>query len=123
MPKILRHIYLLFIVIIGWVFFRANDMGQALDFIQVMFGINSNPMINANFKIYMIDYYYIVLAAIVLSTPILKTTKSLLLKINKDILHNNVAYLLHGVLLTSYMFVVIIMLCSSSYNPFLYFRF
>lgn len=123
MPKILRHIYLLFIVIIGWVFFRANDIGQALDFIQVMFGINSNPMINTNFKIYMIDYYYIVLAAIILSTPIVKITKSRLLKINKDILHSNVAYLLHGFLLTSYMFVVIIMLCSSSYNPFLYFRF
>ncbi|WP_304340534.1 MBOAT family O-acyltransferase [Metaclostridioides mangenotii] len=123
LPKMLRHIYLLFIVIIGWVFFRANDIGQALEFIQVMFGINANPIVNANFKIYLIDYYYIVLAAIVLSTPILKTTKSLLLKINKDILHSNVAYLLHGFLLTSYMLVVIIMLCSSSYNPFLYFRF
>ncbi|WP_315168062.1 MBOAT family O-acyltransferase [Metaclostridioides mangenotii] len=123
LPKMLRHIYLLFIVIIGWVFFRANDIGQALEFIQVMFGINANPIVNVNFKIYLIDYYYIVLAAIVLSTPILKTTKSLLLKINKDILHSNVAYLLHGFLLTSYMLVVIIMLCSSSYNPFLYFRF
>ena len=123
MPKMLRHIYLLLIVIIGWVFFRSENIGQAFDFLKVMFGMNSNELVNNSFNMYMIDYWYILLASIVLSTPIVKKIKSIITKINKNAFNNDIAYLLHGVSLGAYMLIVVVMLCSSSYNPFLYFRF
>ena len=118
-----RHIYLLLIVVIGWVFFRAENITQAFEFLKVMFGAGPNVLTNSAFTIYLIDYWYILLAAILLATPIVKILKREVLKINKKALENEVVYLMHGLSLGIYMFVVITMLCSSSYNPFLYFRF
>ena len=122
-PRVFRHIYLLLIVVIGWVFFRAENITQASEFLKVMFGAGPNVLTNSAFSVYLIDYWYILLAAIALSTPIVKIIKREVLKVNKKALENEVAYLMHGLSLGIYMFVVITMLCSSSYNPFLYFRF
>jgi alginate O-acetyltransferase complex protein AlgI len=122
-PKFIRHTYLLLIVGLGWVFFRASNIEQAIDFIKVMFGFGANSLANATFSAYIIDYYYIIFAALIFSTPIVKASKSFLYKLNKNIINNKLSYMIHGLLLSTYMFVVVIMLCSSSYNPFLYFRF
>lgn len=122
-PRVFRHIYLLLIVVIGWVFFRADNITYAFEFLKVMFGVNSNTIINNTFTVYLIDYWYIILLSIVLSTPIVKLLKRVILKVDKRALDNDITYLMHGLSLGIYMFVVITMLCSSSYNPFLYFRF
>lgn len=119
-PRVFRHIYLLLIVVIGWVFFRSDNIIYAVGFFKVMFGVNSNTIANNAFNVYLIDYWYIILASIILSTPIVKR---LILKVNKKALNNDIAYLIHGLSLGIYMFIAITMLCSSSYNPFLYFRF
>ncbi|MEG1132127.1 MAG: MBOAT family O-acyltransferase [Romboutsia sp.] len=122
-PRVFRHIYLLLIVVIGWVFFRAENITKAFEFLKIMFGVSSKTLVNSACTAYLIDYWYILLASIILSTPIVKVLKKLILKINKRALDNDIAYLMHGFSLGIYMFVVMIMLCSSSYNPFLYFRF
>ncbi|MGX4600041.1 MBOAT family O-acyltransferase [Faecalimicrobium sp. JNUCC 81] len=122
-PRVFRHIYLLLIVVIGWVFFRADNITYAFEFLKVMFRVNSNTIVNNAFNAYLIDYWYIILGSIILSTPIIKVLKRLILKVNKKALNNDIAYLMHGLSLGIYMFIAITMLCSSSYNPFLYFRF
>jgi alginate O-acetyltransferase complex protein AlgI len=38
LPRALSHAYTLLVVMIGWVFFRANDVPYALKFLGVMFG-------------------------------------------------------------------------------------
>ncbi|MEQ1907049.1 MAG: MBOAT family O-acyltransferase, partial [Pirellulaceae bacterium] len=38
LSKVLRHAYALLIVIVGWVFFRADTLTQALSFLRAMFG-------------------------------------------------------------------------------------
>ncbi|RJF98239.1 MBOAT family O-acyltransferase [Noviherbaspirillum saxi] len=38
MPQTIAQIYTLLVVMIGWVFFRANDVPYALRFLEVMFG-------------------------------------------------------------------------------------
>lgn len=38
LPRGVGHVYTLLAVMVGWVFFRAKDVPQALDFIRVMFG-------------------------------------------------------------------------------------
>nr|QQZ50464.1 hypothetical protein JKL49_02220 [Phenylobacterium glaciei] len=35
-PRVLRHAYALLVVMIGWVFFRAADLGAALHYLSVM---------------------------------------------------------------------------------------
>lgn len=123
LPKILRHIYLLLIVLIGWVFFRVDNISQGLAFIKVMIGLGSNPIVNNNVLIYINDYWYIIAMSAIFSTPIVKKLKDIALKTNQKLLENSIAYGLHSLLLIICMFIVVILLSSSSYNPFLYFRF
>jgi alginate O-acetyltransferase complex protein AlgI len=40
-PAFLRHAYLLLVVMLGWVFFRAANLGQALDYLGALFGVHS----------------------------------------------------------------------------------
>lgn len=37
LPRIFRHLYALFIIILGWVFFRANTLGNAVQYLATMF--------------------------------------------------------------------------------------
>ncbi len=123
LPKVFRHVYLLLIVIIGWVFFRSNEIGQALEFIKVMMGLGSNQIINNSLRIFINDYWYIIVLSIVFSTPIVNKAKNLVSKVNKIILESSIVYALHSLVLVVCMLMVVVLLSSSSYNPFLYFRF
>lgn len=123
-PRLVRHIYLLLIVMIGWVLFRSETMTEAFNYLKVMFGSGSNALINDSFKIYLIDYWYIILFSMIVSTPVIKQLKTVIKNTNiKKNVDSDIAYFFHSLTLVTCMFIVVIMLCSSSYNPFLYFRF
>lgn len=40
-PRPVRHLYLLFIVMVGWVFFRATDITHGMYYLMAMFGLGS----------------------------------------------------------------------------------
>ncbi|MBK7643614.1 MAG: MBOAT family protein [Planctomycetes bacterium] len=44
-PALLRHAYVLLVVLIGWVFFRAADLAQSLHYLQTMFGLQGGGMV------------------------------------------------------------------------------
>jgi alginate O-acetyltransferase complex protein AlgI len=119
-PKIIRHIYLLFIVLIGWVFFRANNISQGIGLIKVIMGLGTNPMINNELLICINDYWYVIVASLIFSTPLVKELKG---KLNEKLLQSSWAYALHSLILIVCMFIVVLLLNNNSYNPFLYFRF
>ncbi|MGX4601075.1 MBOAT family O-acyltransferase [Faecalimicrobium sp. JNUCC 81] len=123
LPQVFRHIYLLLIVMIGWVFFRAENMVQASEFIQILFGIGSNPVYNNSFVRYISDSGYIVFLSIIFATPVIPKLKSILRSKNKKLVGSNLIYGLYSTCLMSLMFVVVVILINSTYNPFLYFRF
>ncbi|WP_249168771.1 hypothetical protein [Alkaliphilus sp. B6464] len=100
-----------------------DNISQGLAFIKVMIGLGTNPIINNNVLIYINDYWYIMIASGIFSTPIVKKIKDAALKTNQKLLENSIAYGLHSSILIICMFIVIVLLSSSSYNPFLYFRF
>ncbi|MFL8673826.1 MBOAT family O-acyltransferase [Clostridioides sp. GD02404] len=123
MPRIIRHMYLLFIVMIGWVFFRAEDLPKAIKFIGIMFGSGNYPLFSNAFNVFVIEYWYVIVGAIILSTPIVEIIKSLVIKKNKNTLNNTVCQVANAAFIVACMFIVVVMLSSSTYNPFLYFRF
>lgn len=41
LPKILRHCYLLLVVLLGWVFFRAENLSYALNYLTALFNFSS----------------------------------------------------------------------------------
>ena len=123
LPKIFRHIYLILLVMIGWVFFRAESIGQAFEFIKVLSGASSNPTCNILFINYINESGYIVILAIIFATPILPRIKSLIKLKNKPLVESNFVCMFKSISLMSLMFVIVVILINSTHNPFLYFRF
>ena len=108
---------------IGWVFFRAENIVQAYDYIKVLVGFGANSMWNISFINYINESGIIVLLAIIFATPILPKIKSKIELRYKELIENRFTYALHSISLMSIMFIVVVILINSTYNPFLYFRF
>ncbi len=120
LPKFLRNIYVLFIIMISFIMFNAGSINEAFFNIKGLFGLNKEVFIN-NYTIYYLKSYLIVLIiSIVGSTPLLKNIVEKLRK-NKTI--NNLINVLEPIFLIILLLLVTAYLIDSSYNPFLYFRF
>lgn len=117
-PKVLSHCYVLLFVIIGWVFFRANDLTQSVYYLKNLFVLNMDHMefflmSLENWKIFML------LCAIVFSTPIVPKLKCIFIKQCNSCVQEIVATIVYFCL-----FVISIMfVAGSNFNPFIYFRF
>lgn len=122
MPKTkwYSYVYTMFVVIIGWVFFRATDMTGALQYLKVMFGLSQTQTPGFEVTWYLDRYTIFVFGlAIVMSAPVIPAAAGLLKRKMSEagycILENT---LLIGMLLYSLVRVV-----ASTYNPFIYFQF
>lgn len=117
-PKIIGHIYTMLIVIIGWVFFEYESLGQIAQFIKVMFGIGNNNLVDGVAIYYLKTYLMTFIFLVLCSTPLLKKLIERMRE-KSHILESVIMPVLYLALLflsTSY-------LVDASYNPFLYFRF
>ena len=124
-----RHIYLILIVLVGWVFFRADNIMEGVNYIGVMMGFGSDPIINNDVLLYLKDYWYVILASAIFSTPVGKLFHNIFDRINKKseklsrFMQNGLSYAFQSSVLVSFMLMVVVLLVRSSYNPFLYFKF
>ncbi len=120
--RILRHIYVLLIVILGFVLFNATDMAEALQYIGAMFGADSLPLISSEFIYYLGSYGLILLLAIVGSTPLPKLAVEALTRAGGDKTAKTID-ILEIVFMTVLLLLITAYLVDGSFNPFLYFRF
>lgn len=118
LPKILRHLYTLLVVLIGWVFFRVETLKDAILFLKGMFGysIEGNELIYQYFNPYFI---FVLILAIVFSTPITKVFSNLATRIIAQSYQKILAYPIMLIL----FLLCLLELAESNYNPFIYFRF
>ena len=113
----LRHIYCVFIFVIGWVIFRADNLKYAYDYLMNMFGV---LQLNTNEFLYTTGYYIdrieiiTFIAAVLCSVPLFK---------NMIYVENKVAKSFINIWLLILFFLSTITIASSTYNPFIYFRF
>lgn len=123
-PRFFQHIYTLFIVVIGWVFFRSETFTYAYEYIKSMFGLNGNVVWNTDASFYFSQYGIILLLAILFSMPIVNYLKEkIVVYTNSDKLLFVGRTILVPVVFTIIFFLTIINLVSSTFNPFIYFRF
>lgn len=109
-PKIFRHLYALIVILVGWVIFKEENSFLLLKYLKAMFSVGLKPTIGG-VTYYLKEYYIEIFLGIIFSANILKAFE----KGKKTI----PAILIYFILLT----LSIISLFSSSYNPFIYFRF
>ncbi len=116
--KILNNIYTLFVVLIGWVFFRVESFTSALNYLYRMFiPYNSN-------NIYLLGQFVdleilLVLIIGILGSGFIQTRISkIFIKFVKQ-----ETYCFNVLLPIIILFLSITLLASGTYNPFIYFRF
>ncbi|MGN0514346.1 MAG: MBOAT family O-acyltransferase [Lachnospiraceae bacterium] len=114
MPAVLQHIYALIIILIGWVFFRAENLTAALDYIKYMFIPSGNDV--ANFNLIMNgQYWFCIAAGIFFSVPHKKLSG-----IKDSSVIGNTVYNIFAI---AVFVIAICYMVGSGFSPFLYFRF
>lgn len=116
----IQHLYLLLVVIISWVFFRAATLSQAIDYLFSM--INLANFQTSDFQYAQIitnESIYAFIIGLIFSTPLFTQVKQTSLtryKLSPQ--------LISKILLPSSLLILsIFKVASSTYNPFIYFRF
>ncbi len=121
-PKVLKHIYAIVLILIGWVIFAFDDIQMVQIYFSKMFA-NMN-FIDIEFLEYFKNYFVIICISIILSTPIypyiLRKIGSMR-KCNKVVLSTMQLLVMLGYICI--FILTIAMLVAGTYNPFLYFRF
>ena len=120
MPSILQRIYVLFTVMISFIIFNANSIGEAWNNIIGLLGANGESLINASTVYYLKSYLVVLVIAIIGSTPFLK---NIIEKLKTKTNANKIINLLEPIAMASILIIVTAYLVDNSYNPFLYFRF
>jgi len=126
-PVFLTHIYTMFIVINAWVFFRVEDLSDAIDYLKAMyFPGEFNTAFNLDlFNATTSLFLWSLMAAVVFATPAVKNTLQRLqisctkIFVTGGALGGSAKILTHCFLL----YLCISFLAVNSYNPFIYFRF
>lgn len=118
-PAFFQHVYLIFVVLISWVFFRADDLGHAVQYLEALFGLMPNTDYYAG--IYMNKTVGLTLLfAAVLSMPVFRWLPQQLASFEKI---QPLVQVIYYISLSFLLLISLSTVISSSYNPFIYFRF
>lgn len=116
--RIFYQVFTMCCVVMGWVLFRADNIAIAIDYINSMFGIGSNLVIDNYFIEYVNENIVLLSVAIVASTPVIKHIIECL-KTRSQLIGHSVELILGMAL----FIIIIAQLVLQSYNPFIYFNF
>ena len=118
--QILRHVYVMVIVMISFVLFNATDITEAGTYIASMFGLGDLALVSKETVYYMRSYLVIFLVAMIGATPI---PKMLVCKMQETKVGKTLLDVAEPIALVMLLMVVTAYLVDGSFNPFLYFRF
>lgn len=112
-----QHIYTIFVFVIGWVMFRAENMSYATDYIKNMFGLIKEHTAVNDVSYYLDNAEMLALiAGILCAMPMFN--KILYVKYEHKVLRT---------LINVWLFILFVVssatIAASTYNPFIYFRF
>ncbi|MBL7934145.1 MAG: MBOAT family protein [Bacteroidia bacterium] len=123
-PAFFRHVYMLLVVVVAWVFFRAETLTYAIGYLKSMVGLH--PSENYIAFSYLDNYSLFILPlAIILTTNIRSSLEKLIS--TRFLAFNRIAK--NGFEVASYLtYILVLIFCAvelsqNNYNPFIYFRF
>jgi len=128
--KPFQHIYSLFIVIMAWVLFRAEDFSYAWGYYKAMFSFRSIQINRDVLDVFLNNQVYLLFVIALISSTtfwmiIYKEIKAFKKKFNVRQL--KVVQIIFTIILIAFIGSIMlfssISLISNSYNPFIYFRF
>lgn len=129
--SVLRHFYVMLVVMIGWVFFRANDIHHAFDYLHAMSGLQPASLAARQASVFLtLEARWILALAVLLAMPVypwLCSRLSAMLPTDQTTLRGRISLSLKQMALSGAMglllLAVALKLAQQTYNPFIYFRF
>jgi alginate O-acetyltransferase complex protein AlgI len=118
-PRILQNFYAIFVVMIGWVFFRSYDLTQSISYLQTMFlGNEVTAISNEVLRLLNSHFALLSLALAALGfSPLIKNFCLKLMRKNKNFI------LVFDVILVIIFLFALLRLSAATHNPFIYFQF
>ena len=130
LPALLQHLYVMLVVTVGWVFFRADSLSYALGYLKAMITPSTPPFFNSHiFLALNLEFYCMLILAVIGSAPLALYVARL------DTWQPQLQTFLTGYKIErllsafSFCFLAFVLLYSiaslqgGAHNPFLYFRF
>jgi len=111
LPRWLRHLYALIIILIGWVLFVFDQPSLIIRYLSAMMGFNHQSLWNSDTVYFVYTNAVLLFVLIIASLP------------NKQWSRNSELSLFHLVWYGFLFFLSVTYLVDATFNPFLYFRF
>jgi len=118
-PRIFRHIYAIFFIMLGWGIFYFTDISQLTNFFSALFNLSPHATIDYEITSTVLGNIYWLIIALILCTPVYnKAMESL-----DQVKNKHVIGFVHIALNISFLLISTLLLVGQSYNPFIYFKF
>lgn len=114
--NVFKWLYTILFVVLGWVLFRAETMGDAMCYLGAMFGLNGNVFADGMFTGWFGQNVILLSIGAVLSTPLFR-------RLSEKTKNSSVVGFVKAGALICLMVLSVASLVGSSYNPFIYFNF
>ncbi|MDD6492088.1 MAG: MBOAT family protein [Firmicutes bacterium] len=118
--RIISHVYVMLLVILGFVIFNADGLKEAFNYLTSMFGLKGYPLLSGEFLYYLKSYGVTLAISILASTPFFPKLAKRFSMLKSGAVLIQIA---EPLLLLLLMLTVTAYLVDGSFNPFLYFRF
>ena len=120
-PKVIRWMYSMFVVLIGWMIFYFEDFSAMKSAFSVAFGASGNSLTDPVMNAMIINNIPFIIIAAIACAPVAKLVKAGIAKLKQ---RAPVTAPIFGTVFNVAMLILCVAsLAGSTYNPFLYFRF
>jgi alginate O-acetyltransferase complex protein AlgI len=129
-PRALRHVYTMLVIMVAWVFFRAETLSHALAFLQAMIGRGHGLSLGYSPAMYLnTELVLALLVGVLGSTALVPALRKWQEQLVSERAGTTRVFAETGARLLSFAVLVLIFVASAAlsaagtYNPFIYFRF
>ena len=120
LPTVLRRVYTLLVVALGWVLFNATDLSQLGTDLAGMFGLSGLPFISAETVYYLRSFALVLILGFIGSTPFVRDTAN---RLSNSRRFGAVTTVLEVIMMLGILLICTSYLVDGAFSPFLYFRF
>ncbi|MDR1954155.1 MAG: MBOAT family protein [Clostridiales Family XIII bacterium] len=123
-PRPLRHLYLMLVVMLGWVWFYFTDMGEMVAFLGRLFGVGAAGFIDMGLRLEVTNNVFFIFVALLACFPVVRVLKQHCARFaRRSAKAEHVIFLLRCAVTGALLLAGTVLLVGNSYNPFIYFRF
>lgn len=114
MPLVIQHLYAILVVMVGWVFFRAESLSAAVSYLKGLVTFSGKDFASLQY-IMTGEYWFFLFVGILFSIPWVATIRK--------ITTSKIIYLCYNMAVFVAFLIAVFYMVGTGFSPFLYFRF